>query len=396
MPPQIRSPHILLVDDDPPVREVYRRALQRYGFDITAVGNGESAILAMEGTSFDVVVTDIDMPQMNGIGLLERIRAQDLDVPVIFVTGLPSMETAIRSVSLGATRYLTKPVRLAELVEVVSEAVSLHGIARAKRDAWRLVGATDRFSADQAGLSSTFDRALHQLFVVYQPIVCWSSRSTYAYEALLRSRDRYLSTTASVIDAADRLGRFRDLGRIVRRAALEALDHLDPEIALFINLHPSDLFDDQLIAGIEANPDIAPGRIVFEITERAALKEFPGVQERVAILRRMGFRIAIDDVGAGYSGLTSFSLLQPDIAKLDMALIRDVATDTTKQTLVRTMVRMCRELNIAVIAEGVETADERDTLIDVGCDLLQGYFFGRPGRALPVPTFLPSVTAAAM
>lgn len=396
MAPQNRGPHILVVDDNPRVRDVYRRALERQGFAVTAAVDGESAILAMKGTSFDVVVTDIDMPQLNGIRLLERIRAQDLDVPVVLVTGLPSMETAIQSVSLGAMRYLTKPVPLAELVEVVSQAVSLHGIARAKREAWRLVGATDRFSADQAGLSSTFDRALDKVFVVYQPIICWSSRTTYAYEALLRSRDRYLSTTASVIDAADRLGRFRDLGRVVRRTALEAIDHIDPEIALFVNLHPSDLFDDQLIAGIEADPEVTPGRIVLEITERAALKEFPGVRERVAMLRGMGFRIALDDVGAGYSGLTSFSLLQPDVAKLDMALIRDVATDTTKQTLVRTMVRMCRELNIEVIAEGVETTDERDTLVDIGCDLLQGYLFGRPAETFPVPSFRQLATAAGM
>jgi len=234
-----RSPHVLVVDDDKDIRLLHQRALQRHGFQTTAAEDGESAIHAMETTSFDVVVTDIDMPNMNGIRLLECIRATDLDVPVIFVTGLPSIETAIQSVSLGALRYLTKPVDLGELVEVVSQAVSLHGFAKAKREAWRLVGGTDRFSADQAGLSSTFDRALGQLFVMYQPIVRWSSRSIYAYEALLCSQDVDLSTTASVIDAAERLGRFRDLGRTIRRAALRPMDCIGPDIPLFVNLHPA-------------------------------------------------------------------------------------------------------------------------------------------------------------
>lgn len=86
---------------------------------------------------------------------------------------------------------------------------------------------------------------------------------------------------------------------------------------------------------------------------------------------------------SGYSGLSSFSLLEPDVAKLDMALIRGIASDTTKQTLVRTMVQMCRDLNIAVIAEGVEAAEERDTLVDFWLRPAAGAPVRAPGRGVP-------------
>jgi EAL domain-containing protein (putative c-di-GMP-specific phosphodiesterase class I) len=101
----------------------------------------------------------------------------------------------------------------------------------------------------------------------------------------------------------------------------------------------------------------------------------------------MGFRLAIDDLGAGYAGLNSFSQLEPEVAKLDMALVRDVHKQPTKLTLVRTMISMCRELGIQVVAEGIETAEERDALVWAGCDLLQGYLFAKPGPAFPPSVF---------
>jgi EAL domain-containing protein (putative c-di-GMP-specific phosphodiesterase class I) len=111
------------------------------------------------------------------------------------------------------------------------------------------------------------------------------------------------------------------------------------------------------------------------------------VQARVARLRAMGFRIAVDDLGAGYAGLTSFAQLEPEVVKLDMSLVRNVHEQPTKQTLVRTMITMCHELGMQVVAEGIETAAERDAIVAAGCDLMQGYFFAKPGQAFPPATF---------
>jgi EAL domain-containing protein (putative c-di-GMP-specific phosphodiesterase class I) len=99
----------------------------------------------------------------------------------------------------------------------------------------------------------------------------------------------------------------------------------------------------------------------------------------------MGYRIAIDDLGAGYAGLTSFAQLEPEVVKLDISLVRDVHKEPTKQKLVRSMVGLCREMGLHTIVEGIEAVEERDALVDLGCDLMQGYLFAKPDRPFPAP-----------
>ena len=93
--------------------------------------------------------------------------------------------------------------------------------------------------------------------------------------------------------------------------------------------------------------------------------------------------VAVDDLGAGYAGLASFAQLEPEIVKLDISLVRGVHSSLVKRRLVSSMVTLCQELGSLVVAEGIETEAERDVLVDLGCDLLQGFRFARPGPALP-------------
>jgi EAL domain-containing protein (putative c-di-GMP-specific phosphodiesterase class I) len=153
---------------------------------------------------------------------------------------------------------------------------------------------------------------------------------------------------------------------------------------VFVNLHPEDLLDPTLYEPSGPLTSFAE-RTVLEITERASLDGLSDVRLRVARLREMGFRIALDDLGAGYAGLTSFISLEPEFVKLDMSLIRDIHCTDAKQKIVGTMVKLCHEMGKEIIAEGVEQAEERDALVQLGCDYLQGYFFAKPGPAFPVP-----------
>ncbi len=377
---------VLVVDDEEAVLRVHARVLSKAGYQVETAADGHAAERVLDKVSFDVIVSDIDMPGMNGIALLERVRRRDLDVSVVFVTGSPSAETAIKAMEHGALRYLVKPVETAELVKTVGDAVRLHRLARAKRQALEIAGGPDRFMGDQAGLVASFDRAVDSLHIAYQPIVSWSKRSVFAYEALLRCREPSLPHPGAVLDAAERLGRVHELGRTIRARAIEPLAQLPEDVILFLNLHPSDLLDPQLFVADGPLAAVAP-RIVLEITERATLHGMNDVRSRVASLRKLGFRIAIDDLGAGYAGLTSFTLLEPDIVKLDMALVRDLDREPRKQTLVRTMISMCKELGITVTSEGIETPAERDELARGGCDLMQGYLFAKPGDAFPTSSF---------
>jgi EAL domain-containing protein (putative c-di-GMP-specific phosphodiesterase class I) len=376
----------LLVDDEEALLRAHARLLSAAGYRVETAADGLAAERALAQAPFDVILSDIDMPGMNGITLLERVRQRDLDVPVVFITGNPSVETAMKAVEHGAYRYLVKPVQAELLLKTAGDAVRLHRLANAKRQALELAGGIDRFIGDQAGLVTAFGHALETLYMVYQPIVSWSKRSVFAYEALLRCREPNLPHPGAVLDAAERLGRVHELGRAVRKCAIEPLSRLPPEIILFLNLHASDLLDPQLFA-TDGPLAAVSDRIVLEITERASLHEMNDVRSRVAALRKLGFRIAIDDLGAGYAGLTSFTLLEPDIVKLDLALVRDVHREPKKQTLVRTMIAMCKELGIIVTSEGIETPEERDELANSGCDLMQGYLFARPGEAFPATSF---------
>ena len=124
---------------------------------------------------------------------------------------------------------------------------------------------------------------------------------------------------------------------------------------------------------------------MLEVTERASLYGVKNIAASVAKLKGLGFQIAIDDLGAGYAGLTSFTQLEPEVAKLDMSLVRGVDADSRRQSIVRSMRKLCDDLGMMVIAEGVETPEERDMLVELGCDLLQGYLFARPERAFKEP-----------
>jgi EAL domain-containing protein (putative c-di-GMP-specific phosphodiesterase class I)/ActR/RegA family two-component response regulator len=381
-----RKPRALVVDDEKAVLRLHSRILTEAGYEVETALDGAAAARALEASSFDVIFSDIDMPGMDGIQLLEQVRRSDLDVPVVLITGNPSVDTAMRAMEQGALRYLVKPVEPDALLKVAGDAFRLHRIAKAKRQALDLAGGVDRFFGDRAGLAASFDRAMDSLYIAYQPIVGWATRSVYAYEALLRSREPSLPHPGAILDAAERLGRVHDLGRLIRARAIHPQQLLAEGALLFLNLHPSDLMDDDLFVANGALAAMA-GRVVLEITERASLDGIRDIRPRMAALRKLGFRIAVDDLGAGYAGLTSFTLLEPEVVKLDMALVRDVHREPKKQTVVRTMISMCKELGIIVTSEGIEVPEERDELERSGCDLMQGYLFAKPGDAFPVPKF---------
>ncbi|HEY3498588.1 MAG TPA: EAL domain-containing protein, partial [Polyangiaceae bacterium] len=167
------------------------------------------------------------------------------------------------------------------------------------------------------------------------------------------------------------------MGRAIRRKVAEEIEKAPPGVSIFVNVHGNELADPELYAA-DAPLSRVADRVVLEITERWSLDRFQDVRERVKLLRSLGFRVAVDDLGAGYAGLTSFAHLRPEIVKLDMSLIRGVNDDPTRQHLIRSLNGVCRDLGIRVVAEGVETREERDALIALGSDLFQGYLFSKP------------------
>lgn len=378
---------VLVVDDEEGVRRILSRLLKKMGLLVEEAKSGREATEALTRRDFALIISDISMPEMDGMALLREVRKHDYDVPVILITGRPTFESAISAIEYGAFHYFVKPFNNDELRTVVSRAVHLGRIARAKRNALNLLGSGHSAPSDLAGLSSSFESAMDKMWMAFQPIIhANGDHSSFGFEALLRSDEPSLPHPGAILDAAERLGRLPELGRLVRqRAARPYLERKD-DVNLFVNLHPDDLMDPEL-DNPECDLVAISSRVVLEITERASLANLEEVRARLVDLRSAGFRIAVDDLGAGYAGLTSLATLQPEIVKIDMSLIRGVDTDNTRQRLVASITHACKDMGILVVAEGIETPEERDAIVDLGCDLLQGFRFARPDRPFPTPVW---------
>jgi EAL domain-containing protein (putative c-di-GMP-specific phosphodiesterase class I) len=261
-------------------------------------------------------------------------------------------------------------------------AAKLSGLARAKREAVLAgVGEGSPLAGDRAGLTTSFDRALETMSVVFQPIVDRRAKKTMGFEALMRTKEASMPHPGAVLQAGERLGRLSEIGQRVRDLAAQAFRPPDDDMILFVNLHSADLHDPALYDRASPLTKIAD-HVVLEITERAALDDITETKHRATELRHRGFRIAVDDLGAGYAGLTSFATLEPEVVKLDMSLIRGIESAPVKRHVVDSMTRLCRDLDMRVVAEGIETTAELATILDLGCDYLQGYLLGLPGPAL--------------
>lgn len=376
-------PTILLVDDDQEVRQAMRAVLEPH-FAILEAENGAYALGMLSEFLPDLVISDISMPDMDGVTLLREIRARDLDIPVILVTGEPHIEDAMQAVEYGALRYLEKPVDPDELIGVVEAAAGFGQMASAKRKAYRITSGSKGTASDFAGQVERFERALHSLYLHFQPIWSVHEQRPVGYECLLRCAEPSLSSPPDLIREAEELGRVHEVGRAIRAFVMSRMHEVPGNVRLFVNLHYSDLNDPELF---DANSIFTQSsdRIVLEITERESLEAIANAQDKVSELRGLGFRIAMDDLGAGHNGLAAFVRLAPEVVKLDMALVRNVHREENKHELVKVMRDYCDSHGMEIIAEGVESRGEMDSLVDIGVDLFQGYFIAKPGNDFAVP-----------
>ncbi|HUF47599.1 MAG TPA: EAL domain-containing protein [Vicinamibacterales bacterium] len=377
---------VLVVDDEEPVLRTYAEILRRARFDVRVAHSGAEALTQLT-TPCDVVVSDINMPGLDGLTLLRRVRQHDLDLQVILVTGQPNVNTAILAVEYGALRYLTKPLSADTLVRTVTDAVTMSRLARTKREALSVLGGHERDLGDRASLEFAFEDALARIRVAYQPIIAWRHRHVYAYEALMRLDDERLPQPLLIVAAAERLERVHELGRRVR--ALTAVDivrtDLPAHVQIFVNLHPVELLDPELGSAKDPLFPFA-SRVVYEVTERKALLHTQATRDTLERLKSSGFRVAVDDMGAGYAGLSTFAVLEPAVMKIDMSLVRGIESSATKQRVVKSLLELGHDLRLSdVVVEGIETPSERDVVAALGADLMQGFLFGHPAAPFAKP-----------
>ena len=370
---------VLVVDDDAAMRRVCARVLSHEGWEVIVFENARLAIEAVREhkEQFDCVVSDVNMPELDGFALVAAIRQYDDDLPVLLMTGDPSLDGAVRAINTGALSYLSKPFDHETLASGVARAARKHGLARMRRLA-EFRARENPNADDLRDVTRRFDSALARSWMAFQPIVDVKTRRAYAYEALIRTDEDTLKRPDVLIGTAERLNRIHELGRTVRAAVANAIPGAPEDVLIFVNVHGLELTDEDLFSETAPLAKFA-SRVVLEITERVSLDPVAG-PTRVAMLRKLGYRIAVDDLGAGYAALGALATLEPEIVKIDMGLIRDIDRHPTKRRVVGAIATLCRELGSRVVAEGVETEAERAVVVDGGIDLLQGYLLGRPAR----------------
>lgn len=353
---------VLFVDDEPLVLLAMQRAFFAQPFEFLSASTGMEALAVLASHHVDVVVSDEQLPDITGTELLARTRAKHPNVVRIILTGHGNMDGTLRAINHAAVfRYLQKPCNPRDIAESIHDALQAPGDTR----------------AEGAALRADFDACLATIQVVFQPIVDLRTLRPIAVEALARPAHPTFPTILTLIAVAERLRREPEMDHAIHRVIAKVIPQLAPDLAVYVNIHPATLADARTWA-----PDAAltpyRRRLVIEITERALLHAGSGLKDALAEVRRLGARIAIDDLGSGHSALAVISTIHPDVIKLDMSLIRDLDTNPSLASVVASLLDLGRRLKVPIIAEGVETEGEKQALIGLGAQFVQGYLFGRP------------------
>jgi len=256
--------------------------------------------------------------------------------------------------------------------------------------------ATRTIQLERSDAQLRLDRQLENILLqrliscVYQPIVRLDSYDVVGYELLARGPENTeLHWPDALFEHARHRGRVTDLDRVCRLAATRASSLLSSECLRFINTEPVSLFfhsrgQDSVQEFIDTTPPELRRLTVMEITESAIIEDFDHMRGVVQRLRDEGFMIAIDDAGAGYSGLRTMVEIDADFIKLDISLTRDIETSAAKQRLFTTLRDFCEGGEIKLVAEGIETRAQLDVLRALGVDCGQGYLFAYPGSPIPL------------
>ena len=226
-----------------------------------------------------------------------------------------------------------------------------------------------------------------EISTVFQPIISLQDGGVLGYEALSRGPSNTpLQNPEKLFAYAMEHDQLWDLEYLCRTKALESAHRLQSAGKLFLNVNPNIMSDAKFKHGFTrkylSKYQIDSDKIVFEITEKEAISKLSQLKKTVNHYKEQHYQIAIDDVGSGYSGLNILTDIHPHFMKLDMKLIRDIDSDSTKQSLVKSLCEFALVSQIHIIAEGIETKDELSTLIALGVHFGQGYFIQKPNSIL--------------
>ncbi|OGN88136.1 MAG: hypothetical protein A2X23_11235, partial [Chloroflexi bacterium GWC2_73_18] len=360
---------ILVVDDEEANVRILERLLADAGYaHVRGTTDPREVDAIVEELAPDLVLLDLHMPHVDGYELLRRLTSTvgaDTYLPVLVLTADVTREAKERALSMGARDFLTKPfdrtevlLRIGNLLEtrylyqaLARENVTLHQMVEEQEQRDRERGEVER--RVRAVLES---RAIRS---VYQPVVELASGRVVGAEALARFQAEPVRTPDAWFREADEVGLLADLERTAIEVAVGGFEELPAGAYLSLNVSPRTILKDGLAAALRRVP---PTRVVLEVTEHAPIADYGALLAVLAGFRGAGGRLAVDDAGAGFASLRHILRLEPDLIKLDITLTRDIDVDTKRQTLAAGLIGFGREIGATIVAEGIETRTELETL----------------------------------
>jgi EAL domain-containing protein (putative c-di-GMP-specific phosphodiesterase class I) len=344
------------------------------------------------------VIVDLHMPALDGHAVMEALRRDGGDsfLPVLVLTADITTDARDRALGAGANDFLTKPFDRTEVTLRVSNLLEMRALynrladtnRQLRRDLDAELEHERHAAAERASVAARIRDVLdHERFeMVFQPVVDITNRTIAGVESLARFAAEPAQPPNMWFDDAARVGMALDLELACVRRALSRLDELPPGAFMAVNASPEIVLTDELARCLA---DTDAERVVVELTEHVRVHDYDALRGAVDRLRRCGARIAVDDAGAGYAGLSHILELRPDVLKLDITLIHGIDDDPVRRSLAASLLWFSKEIGAIVVAEGVETAEELAVLGDLGVTFGQGYHLARPGP-LPVPPLLVS------
>jgi EAL domain-containing protein (putative c-di-GMP-specific phosphodiesterase class I)/CheY-like chemotaxis protein len=391
--PNPKDARILIVDDEPANVLLLERILERAGYtQRCTTTDPRQAVTRFAETAPDLVLLDLHMPHLDGFAVMEALATvigPDELVPVVVLTADSTAEVRQRALAAGANDFLTKPfdatevlLRIQNLLHTRTLHVRLHEHNRALEAKVRAHDEAERRLAMEHLVRR---RRIEQVLegslwtMVFQPIVHLATGRVTGAEALARfsvepdqGPDRWFADAAAV-----GLGLELELAAV--QTALGELDQLPDAVYLSLNVSADTATSPALLDVLH---DVASQRLVLELTEHARVDDYASLRAAIDPLRERGVRLAVDDAGAGFASLNHILCLDPDIIKLDVVFTHGIDRDPVRRALAASLVGFGREIDACILAEGVETAAEFETLRALGVDHAQGYYLARPG---PLP-----------
>lgn len=376
---------VLIADDEPALRLALSDLLaqeERVAL-VGAASDADEAIVLAERLRPKVALVDVKMPGGGGPHAARGIVSSSPDTRVIALSAFEDRPTVLEMLRAGAVGYLVKGTAADQIVDSIAR-VAEGGTSLSEEVVGGLVDTLttqlrreEHDRADREQRREKIERfvAGDGLAIAYQPIMDLRTRVVAGYEALARFRslpprppDQWFAEAVEL-----ELGVQLELTAI--QQALQGLDRIPAHAYLSVNASHRAAMTPRLLETLGPRAH----RVMVEITEHEPISDYPRLGAALAALRARGTRVAIDDAGAGFASLRHTLQLAPDHVKLDISLTRSIDTDRARRAMASALISFADEMDMTIVAEGIETQRELDTLLELGVRYGQGFFLAEPG-----------------